>query len=175
MLDRTSVIGGYYENGSAIFILYACVPKGNHAGFIHSCVFPRCSARIPFPGHSEENFPPCPAWQDRWACGVPCNARTGGVYLFSSPFRCAESRHPGQHPRAVTHGRIVVPGPLPGYPSGESLPGYPPLLAGRIRVACTGRIDPYRFIAGCSIGDQAVFFSPGPGEVPDAEYHDVSR
>ena len=36
-------------------------------------------------------------------------------------------------------------------------------------------IDPYRFIAGCSIGNQAVFFSPGPGEVPDAEYHDVSR
>jgi len=56
MLDRTSVIGGSYENGSAIFILYACVPEGNHVFFFHSCVSPRCSARIPFPGNSEENF-----------------------------------------------------------------------------------------------------------------------
>jgi len=30
MLDPISVIGGLYENGSAIFILYACVPKENH-------------------------------------------------------------------------------------------------------------------------------------------------
>ena len=33
MLYRTAVKGGYYENGSAIFILYACVPKGNHVVF----------------------------------------------------------------------------------------------------------------------------------------------
>jgi hypothetical protein len=34
MLDRTAVRGGYYKNGSAIFILYACVPKGNHVVFM---------------------------------------------------------------------------------------------------------------------------------------------
>jgi len=33
ILDRTAVMSGYYENGSAIFFLYACVPKGNHVIF----------------------------------------------------------------------------------------------------------------------------------------------
>jgi hypothetical protein len=28
MLDHTVAIGGYYENGSGIFMLYACVTKG---------------------------------------------------------------------------------------------------------------------------------------------------
>jgi hypothetical protein len=50
MLDRTSVIGGSYENGSAIFILYACVPEGNHVVFFSFVRFPKVFCPYPIPG-----------------------------------------------------------------------------------------------------------------------------
>jgi hypothetical protein len=84
MLDRTSVIGGSYENGSAIFILYACVPEWNHV-FFFIRAFPQGVLPVSHSREIVKRIFPCPAWPDGLACDVPCNARTGGVLVLLAP------------------------------------------------------------------------------------------